>query len=73
MTEIRPAEEVALTALPGYSDARRYNKVTRQGKMPRRAPWVIFFSSKWQNQEVDGGSRGYACKYAPMRIWNNRP
>ena len=27
--EIRPAEEVALTALPGYSDARRYNKVTR--------------------------------------------
>ena len=32
MTEIRPAEEVALTALLGYSDARRYNKVTRQGK-----------------------------------------
>ena len=29
VTEIRPAEEVALTALPGYSDARRYNKVTR--------------------------------------------
>ena len=27
--EIRPAEEVALTVLPGYSDARRYNKVTR--------------------------------------------
>ena len=32
MTEIRPAEEVALTALPGYSDARRYNKA-RQGKV----------------------------------------
>ena len=29
LVTIRPAEEVALTALPGYSDARRYNKVTR--------------------------------------------
>ena len=27
--EIRPAEEVALTALPGHSDAQRYYKVTR--------------------------------------------
>ena len=27
--QIRLAEEVALTALPGYSDARRYYKVTR--------------------------------------------
>ena len=32
VTDIRPAEEVALTALPGHSDAQRYYKVTRQGK-----------------------------------------
>ena len=32
VTEIRPAEEVALTALPGHSDAQRYYKVTRYGK-----------------------------------------
>ena len=28
VTEIRPAEGVALTALPGHSDAQRYYKVT---------------------------------------------
>ena len=27
VTEICPAEEVALTALPGHSDAQRYYKV----------------------------------------------
>ena len=34
MPEIRPAEEVALTALPGHSDAQRYYKV--QGNKVRR-------------------------------------
>ena len=43
VTEIRPAEEVALTALPGYSDARRYNKVTRQGN--KVSPIVDIFKS----------------------------
>ena len=43
------------------------------GRMPRReSPMGNFFFSKWQNQEVDGGTLGYACKYAPMRIGPKR-
>ena len=31
--QIRPAEEVALTALPGHSDAQRYYKITSNDKI----------------------------------------
>ena len=39
--------------------------------LPCRGPWVFFLNG--QNKEVAGGALGYACKYAAMRIWYNRP
>ena len=41
-----------------------------------RGSWDFFSFSEWQNKdskEVVGETPGYACKYAPMRIWNNKP